>query len=63
MLLHRSCSVCVNADSVHVGERKMERDQRQGEKDSEREGDTRVRVREREGRRGEGRTERRESEK
>ena len=32
--------MCVNSDGVCVEERKMERDQRQGEKDSEREGDT-----------------------
>ena len=37
MLLYRSFSVCVNEDGVCVEERKMERDQRQGEKDSDRE--------------------------
>ena len=40
MLLSRSCSVCGNADGVCVEERKMERDQRQGEKNRGREGDT-----------------------
>ena len=40
MLLSRSCSVCVNADDIYIEERKIERDQRQGEKDKDREADT-----------------------
>ena len=55
MLLYRSCSVCVNADGVCVEERKMERDQRQGEKGRGREGDTERKGEKKRGKKGEER--------